>query len=168
MRSRFRRRPTPYGLMLREVQKVKRYYGLLDKQFRRFFENASRMKGNTGEMLLVLLERRLDNVVTRMGFATSRAYARQLITHGHVYVDGKRCRKPAYITSPGETMTVSTKESIAKAVKENVQAVGGEREVPAWLEVNKESLTGKVLTKPKREDVSIPVQEHLVVEFCSR
>lgn len=168
VRGKFRRRPTPYGLMLREVQKVKRYYGLLNKQFRKFFEAASRMKGNTGEVLLTLLERRLDNVIVRMGFATSRAYARQLITHGHIYIDGRRCTRPAYITSPGETMTTSSKESIANAVKENMQATTGEKEVPAWLEVNKESLTGKVLTKPKREDVSIPVQEHLVVEFCSR
>ncbi len=165
VRSRFRRRPSAYATMLREVQKVKRYYGLLQRQFRKTFDAAKGMKGNTGEKLLVLLERRLDNAITIMGFATSRSHARQLITHGNITVNGRRVTKPSYLVSPGDL--VSPKASVANAIKERMKA-GGDREQPGWLEVKKDLSEGKILRMPGREDVSLPVQEHLIVEFCSR
>lgn len=167
IRARFRRRPSGYGLMLREVQKVKRYYGLLQKQFRRVFEAASRMKGNTGERLLILLERRLDNVITLMGFAKSRSNARQIIVHGHITIDGRRVTKPSALVSEGDVIAIGSKEAIVNMVKETL-AANPDREMPGWLEVEKNTPQGRVLALPTRGDVSIPVQEHLIVEFCSR
>lgn len=167
MGARFRRRPSGYATMLREVQKVKRYYGLLQRQFRKTFDAADRMKGNTGENMLVLLERRLDNAVALMGVAMSRAHARQLITHGHITVNGRRATKPSYLVSPGETIAPAAKEAVINRVKECMQA-GPDREVPGWLEIKENPPAGKILSMPTRKDVSIPVQEHLIVEFCSR
>ena len=167
VRARFRRRPSAYGTMLREVQKVKRYYGLLQRQFRKTFNKASRMRGNTGEELLILLEQRLDNVITLMGFATSRPHARQLITHGHITVDGRRVTKPSYVVSPGNAISVGPKEATINAIKERMKAAG-DRELPNWLELKKDFSEGKILNVPVRADVSLPVQEHLIVEFCSK
>ena len=165
VRSRFRRRPSAYATMLREVQKVKRYYGLLQRQFRKTFDAANRMKGNTGEKLLVLLERRLDNTITIMGFAMSRSNARQLITHGHIKVNGRRVTKPSYLVAPSDT--VAPGKNVIDAIKERMKA-GGTRELPGWVEVKKDLTEGKILSMPGREHVSIPVQEHLIVEFCSK
>lgn len=167
MRRRFRKRPSGYAMMLREVQKVKRYYGLLDKQFWKTFKEASRMKGNTGDKLLILLERRLDNVVTLMGFSMSRAHARQLITHGHITINGRRATKPSCLVYVGDTVAPKARESIINMVTECLQARPG-REVAGWLEVKEKPPQGKVLSLPAREDVSIPVEGHLIVEFGSR
>ncbi len=166
-RGKFRRRITPYGLMLREAQKVKRFYGVLDKQFRRFFAMAARSHGNTGERLLILLEKRLDNVVYKMGLAVSRAQARQFVVHGHVKVNGKRVDRPSFLVSPGDVVSVYTEdEKFLKLVRDNMARDGVD--VPVWLQVDKDKVEAKVLSEPSIEDVSIQVQEHLVVGLYSR
>ena len=138
----------------------------MEKQFARYFEMAERMKGITGENLLQLLERRLDNVVYRLGFASSRAQARQLVRHGHITVNGKRVNIPSYLTNVGEVIAVKEKSTALehfKAVKENA----GKAVVP-WLQVDHEKLEGTVIALPSREDIDVPIQEHLIVELYSR
>ena len=157
----------PYGLQLREKQKVRRVYGVLEKQFRRYFAEAARQKGVTGDNLLRLLELRLDNVVYSLGFASSRAQARQLVRHGHVLVDGRRVDVPSFQVRPG--MHVALKE----AMRSNVFVVDAldtaqGRGVPPWLELDAEGFKGKVLAEPKREDIRLPIQEQLIVELYSR
>ena len=161
------RRMLGYGLQLREKQKVKRTYGLLERQFRGYFKEADRKKGITGENLLVMLERRLDNVVYSLGFASSRAQGRQLVRHGHVLVDGKRITIPSYQVREG--MTVSVKEGSRKNdfIRASVETARG-RGVPEWLELDAESFSGKVLRLPTREDIKLPIQEQLIVELYSR
>ena len=161
------RRMLGYGLQLREKQKVKRTYGLLERQFRGYFKEADRKKGITGETLLVMLERRLDNVVYSLGFASSRAQGRQLVRHGHVLVDGKRITIPSYQVREG--MTVSVKEGSRKNdfIRASVETARG-RGVPEWLELDAESFSGKVLRLPTREDIKLPIQEQLIVELYSR
>ena len=163
------RRPkvSEYGLQLREKQKVKRFYGVFERQFRRYFAEAERQKGNTGENLLVILERRLDNVVCLLGMAASRAMARQMITHGHIEVNGRRVTIPSHLVKPGDVIAPKQNERTAKLVARALEATKG-RAVPAWLEVNPEPLQGRVLRLPAREDVSIDVREQLVVELCSK
>ena len=161
------RRMLGYGLQLREKQKVKRTYGLLERQFRTYFKEADRKKGITGENLLVMLERRLDNVVYSLGFASSRAQGRQLVRHGHVLVDGQRITIPSYQVREG--MTVSVKEGSRKNdfIRASVETARG-RGVPEWLELDAESFSGKVLRLPTREDIKLPIQEQLIVELYSR
>lgn len=156
-----------YGIQLREKQKAKRFYGLLESQFRKYFEMASRSKGITGEILLQILESRLDNVVYRMGFGSTRAEARQLVTHGHFEVNGHRVNIPSYLTKPGETVVVSEKAKKSVRFKEILDMTGS-KVVPKWLEVDQENLKGRVVSMPAREDIDLPVQEHLIVELYSK
>lgn len=156
-----------FGLQLREKQKVKRLYGLLEKQFRLTFEKADQAKGITGENLLVQLERRLDNILYRLGLAASRAQARQLIQHGHARVNGKKVTIASYSVSPGDV--VGLKEGLAGNV--HVQAavnISRSRGVPTWLELDAEKPQGKVLALPSRQDLTMPIQESLIVELYSK
>ena len=161
------RRTLGYGLQLREKQKVKRIYGVLEKQFRTYFEEADRRKGITGENLLVMLERRLDNVVYSLGFASSRAQARQLVRHGHVVVDGRKITIPSYQVKAGQAVTVKDASRQNPFVRSSVETARG-RGVPEWLELDAENVSGKVLRVPTREDIKLPIQEQLIVELYSR
>lgn len=156
-----------YGIQLREKQKAKRFYGILESQFRKYFEMANRRKGITGENLLQLLESRLDNVVYRMGFGTTRAEARQLVTHGHFEVNGKRVNIPSYIVKAGDTIEVAEKSKKSVRFRE-ILDVTGSKVVPKWLEVDQENLRGKVVALPSREDIDLNIQEHLIVELYSK
>lgn len=156
-----------YGIQLREKQKTKRFYGILESQFRKYFEMASRKKGVTGENLLQLLESRLDNVVYRLGFGTTRAEARQLVTHGHFEINGHRLNIPSYIVKVGDTVDVSDKAKKSVRFKE-ILDVTGSKVVPKWLEVDQENLKGKVVALPARDDIDLNVQEHLIVELYSK
>lgn len=156
-----------YGIQLREKQKAKRFYGILESQFRKYFEMANRKKGITGENLLQILESRLDNVVYRLGFGTTRAEARQLVTHGHFEVNGKRLNIPSYLVKVGDTINVSEKGKKSVRFKE-ILDITGSKAVPKWLEVDQENLTGKVVALPAREDIDLNVQEHLIVELYSK
>ncbi len=156
-----------YGLQLREKQRVKRMYGVLERQFRRYFETADRKKGITGETLLQLLESRLDNVVYRLGFATSRPQARQLVRHGHFRVNGKRADIPSYSLRAGDQITVKSKSAQNPAIQYAMEEVKG-RGVPEWLELDGEGLTGRLAAIPTREQMNLPVQEQLIVELYSK
>jgi small subunit ribosomal protein S4 len=162
-----RGRLSDYGVRLREKQKCKRYYGVLERQFRRLLASAQRTKGNTGEDLLALLESRLDNVVARLGLATSRVQARQMILHGHVTVNGRKLDIPSYLAKPGDAVSVSGREKTQKLVKANVEVTKG-RGRPSWLELDEKAFAGKVLSKPTRDEVSIPIQEQLIIELMSK
>ena len=156
-----------YGTQLREKQKTKSYYGVGEKQFRGYFEMASNKKGITGENLLQILESRLDNVVYRLGFGASRAQARQLVNHGQFAVNGQRVDIPSYLVKAGDVITVRENKKENATIKANVEA-NAARPVPAWLELNNETLSGKVVRLASREDVDIPVEEHLIVELYSK
>ena len=156
-----------YGIQLREKQKLKRFYNVGERQFRRYFGEAERQKGNTGENLLVALERRLDSVVARAGMATSRNQARQLITHGHLEVNGRRVSTPSQLVKVGDVVAPRQKECTAKIMALVREAVKG-RPVPTWLEVTEEPLQGRMLSLPGREEVQLPIREQLVVELCSK
>ncbi|MEJ2069900.1 MAG: 30S ribosomal protein S4 [Syntrophobacterales bacterium] len=156
-----------YGLQLREKQKVKRMYGILEKQFRGYFERAERLRGVTGTNLLVFLERRLDNVVYRLGFANSRAQARQLVLHNHVLVDGRRVNIPSYLVKVGQTVQVTEKSRSSAMVRDALEAAA-RRGCPPWLELEKEEAKGRVSMFPTREDITMPIQEHLIVELYSK
>ena len=162
-----RRKPTEYGLHLREKQRLRRYYGLMERQFRRVFQEAARRKGVTGQALLQLLELRLDNVVYRLGFAVSRRQARQLVTHGHFTVNGRRVDVPSYRLRPGDVVGVREGSRDVALIRENAAASAG-RGLPPWLEFSPERLEGRVLAVPSREQIDAPVHEHLVVEHYSR
>jgi small subunit ribosomal protein S4 len=162
-----RARFSDYGVQLREKQKVKRMYGLLEKQFSSTMKRAARMKGRSGENLLVLLERRLDNVVYRMGFATSRAEARQLVRHGHFLVNDRRASVPSLSVKPGSTVKVRERSRKVTRIAAALEALEG-RSVPQWLEIDKENFAGMVKALPTREDVTMPIQEQLIVELYSR
>lgn len=161
------RKLSDYGLQLREKQKVKRMYGMLERQFRNTFQQASQAKGVTGEKLLELLERRLDNVVYRLGFASSRAQARQMVRYGHVSVGGHRVDIPSYVVESGQTVRVVGSESFLKSVKETCQSVK-DRPLPPWLNRHAEQPEGTIVGKPGRGDVQFPIQEQLIVELYSR
>jgi small subunit ribosomal protein S4 len=161
------RRTLGYGLQLREKQKVKRIYGVLESQFRTYFEEADRRKGITGENLLVMLERRLDNVVYSLGFAASRSQARQLVRHGHVLVDGRKTSIPSYQVKAGQAVVVKEASRKNPLVRSSVETARG-RGVPDWLELDAENVSGKVLRLPAREDIKLPIQEQLIVELYSR
>jgi len=156
-----------YGLQLREKQKVKRIYGILEGQFRRYFRIAARSKGVTGKVLLQLLERRLDNLIFRTGFGLSHAQARQIIRHNFVYVNSKRVNIPSYLVKAGDIININTKERAIKLIKDNVE-LSKERTPPHWLEVNTDKLEVKVLRLPEREDVQQPIKEQLIVELYSK
>ncbi len=162
-----RPRFSDYGMQLREKQKVKRMYGMLESQFEQTMERASRMKGRTGENLLSLLERRLDNVVFRLGFATSRAESRQLVLHGHFQVNGRKAAIPSMLVKPG--MVIVLKES-ARQIARIVGALDTleRRSIPSWLEVDKDNFAGVVKAMPVREEITLPIQEQLIVELYSR
>lgn len=161
-----RRKMTAYGLQLREKQKVKRYYGLLEKQFRVYFRRAEIEKGNTGENLLLALERRLDNVVYQLGFAKSRTEARQMVRHGHILLNGKRVTIPSQDTKVGDSIAPVAREKSQAFVKNNMAVCP--TTPPSWLEATAEPAAGKVVRAPSREDVSLPVQEQLIVELLSK
>ena len=162
-----RRKVRAYGLQLREKQKLRRIYGLLEGQFRRTFDDANRRKGVTGENLLQLLELRLDNVVYSLGFATSRTQARQLVRHGHIEVDGRRVDIPSFRVRPAMEIGVREKSKKNVHIAEAVEFAQG-RGVPPWLELDADALQGKVSEIPVREDVRFPIQEQLIVELYSR
>ena len=154
-----------YGTQLREKQKTKAYYGVGEKQFRKYFEMASNKKGVTGENLLQILESRLDNVVYRLGFGTSRAQARQFVNHGQFEVNGQKVDIPSYLVKAGDVITVRENKKDNVTIKANVENA---RPVPAWLELNNETLSGKVVRLASREDVDIAIEEHLIVELYSK
>ena len=156
-----------YGTQLREKQKTKSYYGVGERQFRKYFEMASSKKGITGENLLQILESRLDNVVYRLGYGSSRAQARQLVNHGIFEVNGKRVDIPSYLVKAGDVVAVRENKKETGAVKVNVEE-NAARPVPEWLEKNSETLSGKVIRLAAREDIDIPVEEHLIVELYSK
>jgi small subunit ribosomal protein S4 len=162
-----RTKVTDYGVHLREKQKLKRIYGVLERQFGLYFKEAERMRGNTGENLMALLERRLDNVVLASGFALSRNHARQLINHGHFTVNGRWVDVASYRVRPGDEVAPSQREKTRKSVAEALE-VNKSQPVPAWLEVNRDTLTAKVAAMPRREDVPHPIQEQLIIELCSK
>ena len=162
-----RKKVSEYGLQLREVQKAKRYYGIPERQFRNYFKMADAKEGMTGENLLTLIERRLDNVVFRMGMGESRRDARQLVTHGHFLVNGKKADIASMILRAGDVVTVkdtSRKSDKIKSLIENLD----NRTFPAWLDVDKQNVTATITTLPKREDIDFPFEEHLIVELYSK
>ncbi len=162
-----RRKITIYGMQLREKQKVKRIYGVLEGQFRRYFDLARKMGGNIGENLLSILERRLDNVVYRLGFASSRAQARQLVSHGHVLVDGHKVDIPSYLVKPGQVITLKDKAKKFIFVQEALQEKDPQA-VPTWLSLDKDEIKGTVLRLPIRSDITHPINERLIVELYSK
>lgn len=162
-----RKKESNYGLQMREKQKVKRIYGVLERQFRHYFQIAERSKEVTGIMLLQLLERRLDNVIYRMNLGNSRAEARQLVQHGRVYVNGKRVDIPAYTVKLGDDISVKVAEKFVKALSERVEVLK-DRPTAKWLEVDGKALRAKVTAIPTKEDVGFPIQEQLIVELYSK
>ena len=160
-----RKKQSEYGLQLREKQKAKRFYGMQETQFRNLFEKAAKKPGMTGENLLVLLETRLDNVVFRLGFASSRKEARQLVTHGHFTVNGKKADIPSMEVKAGAVIKVKEKSQSSPKFKEVKEM---SITVPSWMSVDVEKLEGKVITLPKREDIDTPIAEHLIVELYSK
>lgn len=157
-----------YGLQLREKQKVRRIYGVLEAQFANYFAKAEKKKGITGETLLLTLERRLDNVVCRLGFAASRDQARQLVSHGHIFVNGKKADVPSSLVNVGDVITLREKTRKVKSVLDAVATVGGRGGVPAWLELDAENLKGTVIALPRRDDLQMPIDEQLIVELYSK
>ena len=162
-----RSRASEYAVRLREKQKVKRYYGLLERQFMRYFHKAERMKGNTGETLLQLLERRLDNVVYKLNFVPSRKAARQLIAHGHIYLNGRKVDISDYTTKIGDKLTLKGSEKSVKKVKQQLES-NTSFVAQSWLQLDREKPGATIVAFPSRDDIQIPVEEQLVVEFCSR
>ncbi len=156
-----------YGIQLREKQKVKRMYGLLERQFKNYFKRAERQKGITGTNLLILLERRLDVVVYRLGFANSLAQARQLVRHNHFLVNGKKVNIPSYLVKVGDVIEVKEKSRQVPPIVEALEALP-RRGVPGWLELDKENFRGTVKTYPTREDITMPIKEQLIVELYSK
>ncbi len=156
-----------YSIQLREKQKLKRIYGVFERQFRRYFQMADRARGVTGETLLQILERRLDNIVYRLGFSTSRAEARQLVRHGHFRVNGRKVNIPSYLIKPGDVVTVRERSRQVARIQEALE-LAQRRGVPDWLEVVAESFTGTVKALPARADLTMPINEKLVVELYSK
>jgi len=162
-----RRNASEYGIQLREKQKLRRIYGVLERQLRRYYRAASRKKGVTGANLLQLLEMRLDNLVYRMGFAPSRTAARQLVMHGHVTVNGRKVDIPSFLARAGDVVAIAEGSRQIPLIKESLEAAAS-RGVPEWLEVNFEQQTGRILAVPEREQIDTRIQEHLIVEHYSR
>lgn len=165
--GRMRRRILGYGIQLREKQKLKRYYAMSEKQFKLFFQRAERKRGITGEILLSMLERRLDNVVYLIGFSHSRFHARQMITHGHFSVNGRKSTAPSMLVTKGDVVAFRERSAGHEEYKAIVE-FNKNKTVPGWVEVDRDNMAAKVLSFPTREDVSMPIEEHLVVELYSR
>ena len=163
--GRIRQKQSEYRVQLREKQKARRFYGVLERQFRTYYDRASRQPGVTGENLLRMLESRFDNVLVRLGFAGSRRQARQLILHGHWTVDGRRVDIPSYQLKPGQVITLRTQTKVADAVRDATDLVSA---IPAWLQADHDGLTAKVLRAPERTEIDTPVQEQLIVELYSK
>ena len=161
-----RKKQSQYGIQLREKQKARRAYGVLEGQFRGYFQQASRMKGVTGENLLMLLERRLDNVVYRLGMGDSRAHARQLVTHGHIRVNGKKVNIPSFRVKLNDEITIRSGSQSMENL--NQLREEGNRMVPKWLSLDHENLVGKVIAMPQRDDIDLTIEEHQIVELYSR
>ena len=162
-----RTKKSEYGMQLTEKQKVKFVYGILEKQFRMLYEKAERMGGNTGENLLSLVERRLDNTVYRLGFAKTRREARQLVNHGHVTVNGRKVNIPSYQVKPGMVISLTEKGKSMQKIKENIED-NAFRAAPKWIEYDKNNLTAKIVAVPARDDIDMPIEEHLIVELYSK
>ncbi|MBE5761180.1 MAG: 30S ribosomal protein S4 [Clostridiales bacterium] len=160
------RKMSEYGTQLREKQKVRKSYGVMEKQFRRYFDKAENMKGVTGENMLQLLERRLDNVVYRLGFGNSRAQARQFILHGHISVNGKKVNIPSYLVDMGDVIAIRERSYDVEQFKAMREGTG--KIVPKWLTINAAELSGTVTAMPTKEDIDLTIEEHLIVEFYSR
>lgn len=166
VQSKSRKKVSEYGIQLREKQKVKRAYGMLESQFEKYYGIAERMKGKTGENLLQLLESRLDNVVYRLGLGDSRAQARQIVLHGHILVNGKKVDIASYIVSSGDEITVKKKLADTDRFKEIRESEA--RPMPSWLTMDNANLTGRVVAAPAREDIDLTIEEHLIVEYYSK
>ena len=162
-----RKKQSEYGLQLNEKQKVKFIYGVLEKQFRKYYVMATKKQGITGEMLLQILESRLDNVVFRLGLANTRREARQIVNHGHITVNGQKVDIPSYLVKPGDVIAVREKSKNSVRIKEIVET-NANRVVPKWLSMDKNTLTGKVITVSARDDIDYEVEEHLIVELYSK
>ncbi len=162
-----RRKKSDYAMQLREKQKARRIYGVLERQFRRYFREAERLSGMTGENLLILLERRLDNVVYRLGLADSRGQARQLVQHGHITVNGRKTNIPSFSVRPGDVIAVRPESRRKRYFKDRKEQLG-KRALPSWLSFDEERMEGRVVTLPTRQEIDAPVQEQLIVEFYSR
>ena len=162
-----RKKKSEYAMQLQEKQKVKFVYGVLEKQFRGYYEKAERMSGKTGDNLLILLERRLDNVVFRMGYAATRREARQMVTHGHVTVDGKNVNIPSYQVKPGMVIALKESSRSIERFKTNVEE-NAYHTMPRWMEFDAANMVGKVVAMPTREDIDLPIEEHLIVELYSK
>lgn len=167
MHGQGRRKQSEYGLQLREKQKVRRAYGVLESQFRKYYDMATNMRGVTGENLLSLLERRLDNVCYRLGFGESRPMARQLVTHGHIRVNDKKVDIASFLVKDGDVITIREKSAGNEYFK-TLKEQGAARTVPKWLDLDAEKLTGKVVALPTRDDIDLTIEEHLIVEYYSR
>ena len=162
-----RSKASEYGLQLREKQKAKRYYGILERQFLGYYKAAAKRKGKTGEIMLALLETRLDNVVYRLGFAMSRAEARQLVLHGHFQVNGVKVNIPSFLVKPGMIITLKEKSRNLEKIKAVIEA-NAYRQPPKWLDYDGNAMVAKVLAVPEREDIDMPIEEQLIVEFYSK
>ena len=167
MHGQGRRKQSEYGIQLREKQKVRRAYGILESQFRKYYEIASNMRGVTGENMLSLIERRLDNVAYRLNFGDSRPMARQMVTHGHVSVNGKKVDIASYQVNVGDVIAIREKSRDIEFFKTRKEQ-GASRTIPKWLEFDADTLTGKVVALPQRDDIDLTIEEHLIVEFYSR
>ena len=167
MHGQGRRKQSEYGIQLREKQKVRHAYGIMESQFRKYYDMASNMRGVTGENMLSLLERRLDNVCYRLNFGDSRAMARQIVTHGHIRVNGQKVDIPSYLVKPGDVISVKDRSADNEYFK-TLKEQGAARTVPQWLELDLEKLTGKVTAEPARDDIDLTIEEHLIVEYYSR
>ncbi len=165
--GRGRKKESEYGIQLRAKQKAKRYYGVLESQFRKYFEMAERREGRAGENLLRILESRLDNVVYRLGFASSRAEARQLVLHGHYTVNGKKVNIPSFLVKAGDVIAVSEKSRSSEKIKTVVETCGA-RPVPVWMDKNADALTAAITRLPNRDEIDLDVPEHLIVELYSK
>ncbi len=166
--ARRRSKPSYYALQLREKQKVKQMYGMLERQFRRFFYVASKSRGATGKVLIQLLERRIDNVIYRSLYAFSRNQARQIVRHGFVFINGKRVNIPSYLVGEGEKVEIKGKDSFKQVLKENYDLNSKDRSIPPWIEVAKDNFSIKIVRFPEKEDLVIPVDEQLIVELYSK
>ena len=162
-----RKKLSEYGLQLRETQKARRYYGILESQFHKYFEMANKKAGVTGDNLLAILESRLDNVVYRLGFGTSRPEARQLVLHGHFTVNGKKVNIPSYLVKVGDVITIKENSRNSSKIKD-VLDITASRTVPQWLDLDKNTLTAKVVGEAARDDIDLPIEEHLIVELYSK
>ena len=162
-----RKKKSEYAMQLQEKQKVKFVYGVLEKQFRGYYEKAERMSGKTGDNLLILLERRLDNVVFRMGYAATRREARRMVTHGHFTVDGKNVNIPSYQVKPGMVIALKESSRSIERFKTNVEE-NAYHTMPRWMEFDAANMVGKIVAIPTREDVDLPIEEHLIVELYSK